>query len=63
MASSRNIRKNKIKQPRETNFTTEANSSNLERANQCWYNPAKANIISQYIYTAAKGIRYDVGVV
>lgn len=45
--SSMKITKNKTKQPMDTVLKTEANSSNLDRANQFWYKPAKAKIINQ----------------
>lgn len=60
MTSSKKIAKNKIKQPSETAFTTAENSSNLERTNQCWYNPANENIIAQYTYTTTSGIKKEV---
>ena len=42
---------------------TEANSSNLDLTNQCWYNPANAKKITQYKYTIDKGIKKLAGTV
>lgn len=47
IASSRNITKNKMKHPKEIVLKTEANSSNLDLTNQCWYKPAKVKITAQ----------------
>lgn len=55
--SSIKMKKNKMKQPSDTAFTTEENSSNLERTNQYWYNPIIEKIIVQYIYTTNMGRR------
>lgn len=54
------MRKNSVKHPKDTVFKTEENSSNLDLTNQCWYNPAKENIIIQYKYTAISGTKKDV---
>lgn len=47
IASSIKIAKKSMKQPIETAFIIEESSSNLERTNQCSYNPEKENIITQ----------------
>lgn len=50
-----------MKQPNEIVFITEANSSNLDLTNQCWYSPEKEKVITQYKYIAKEGIINEDG--
>jgi len=52
-----------MKQPKEIVFITEANSSNLDLTNQCWYKPEKEKVTTQYKYIAKEGIINEDGAV